>query len=463
MNEARGDLNAALGPLRDRMRGPVYLPGMDEYDEERTGFQRVAAHRPAMIVGAGHEQDVRTAVRFAAAHGTKVAVQASGHGLGRPLDGGVLITTRRMSGVAVDARRRTAWVEAGATWQRVIDAAAPHGLAPLSGSSPGVGAVSYTLGGGVGLLARRHGFAADHVRRLDLVTADGRHHRVTPDDEPDLFWALRGGGGNFGVVTRMEIDLVPVNRIYGGGLYFDVRQVPEVLDGWRRWTATVPEEMTSAVAVLPFPDLPMVPESLRGRHVAQVQISWLGSVEQGRLVVEPLRGLGGLLRETLREIPYTESGTVFDEPDRPHAYRSRNALLRDLEPDALSALTKLAGPSAPVMCVVGLRHLGGALAEPPLVASAVSHREAAYSLNVLSPVEPGQEELVRAVQRDAVTPFAGRALGRSLNFSYGSMEEDQVRSAFSPESYRRLTKTRAVYDPQSMFHSNHVIPPATRT
>ncbi|GGV38381.1 hypothetical protein GCM10010182_73320 [Actinomadura cremea] len=155
-----------------------------------------------------------------------------------------------MSGVRVDPRARVAWVEA----------AAPHGLAPLSGGFPGVGAVSYTLGGGVGLLARRYGFAADHVRRFDLVTLDARLRRVTADSDPDLFWALRGGGGNFGVVTGMEVDLFPVARVYGGNLSFDVGLVPGVLEAWRGWTGTVPEEMTSAVTILTYPDLPMLPE-----------------------------------------------------------------------------------------------------------------------------------------------------------------------------------------------------------
>src|SRR5262249_53301395 len=146
---------------------------------------------------------------------------------------GVLINTRRMSGVRVDPEARTAWVEAGATWRQVVEAAAPYGLAPLSGSFPGVGAVSYTLGGGVGLMARRHGFAADHVRRFEVVTADGRLREVTAESEPDLFWALRGGGGGFGVVTGMEVDLLPVSTIFGGGLYFDVAEVPDVLEAWR--------------------------------------------------------------------------------------------------------------------------------------------------------------------------------------------------------------------------------------
>ncbi|MDF5758979.1 FAD-binding oxidoreductase [Spongiactinospora sp. TRM90649] len=433
--------------------GPVYTPESVEYDEQRGGYQRVTAHRPALVVAATGAEDVRAAVEHAAREGLRVAVQAGGHGLGEPLEGGVLISTRRMSGVRVDPVAGTAWVEAGASWGRVIEAAAPHGLAPLSGSSPGVGAVPYTLGGGVGLMARRYGFAADHVRRLTVVTADGRIRDVTPDTEPGLFWALRGGGGAFGVVTGMEIGLVPVERLYGGGLYFDVERVPGVLTAWHRWTATVPEETTSAVALLPMPDLPMIPEPLRGRYVAQIQIAHLGAEEEGRRLTEPLRALGPALRDTLRELPYTESATIFDEPDHPHAYLSRNRLLRDLDPDTLATLLATTGPSAPVMTVVQFRHLGGALARPPRVPNAIGHRGAArYSLNVLSPVEPGGEESARAAHRAAVAPFEREAVGTLLNFSYGPLDKDTVRSAFEPGDHERLARLKARLDPRDLLH-----------
>jgi hypothetical protein len=448
-----------MDALVGRTHGPVYAPGSEEYDEERTGFQRLTAHRPAAIVRATGEHDVRASIEFAATHGQRVAVQASGHGLSSAMHGGVLISTRGMSGVRVDPQERTAWVEAGASWQRVIEAAAPHGLAPLSGSAPGVGAVSYTLGGGVGLLARRYGFAADHVRRIDLVTADGRLHQVTPTDEAELFWGLRGGGGNFGVVTGMEIDLVPVTRIYGGGLYFDVEQVPEILETWQRWTATVPDEMTSAVAMLPFPDLPMVPESLRRRHIAQIQISYVGSTQEGQNLVGPLRALGPRLRDTLREVPYTESSTVFEEPDQPHAYQSANLLLRELDPRTLASLPELTSPSAPVMCVAGLRHLGGALARPPKIPNAVGHRDATYSLNLLSPVQPGEEDAVRALHREALKPWSEHAIGRFLNFTYGPLDDEQVGAAYTPDDYRRLTELKATHDQHTLFHCNHAIPP----
>ncbi len=174
-------------------------------------------------------------MHYAVDHDLKIAVQGSGHGLTQGIDGGVLIATRRFNGVRVDASAKTAWIEAGATWQDVLTATAPYGLAPLSGSFPGVGAVAYTLGGGLGLMARKFGYAADHVHRIEVVTPDGV--RRNAQDDPDLFWALRGGGGNFGVVTGLEIDLFDVPTLYGGSLYYDLAEHPHALESWREWTA----------------------------------------------------------------------------------------------------------------------------------------------------------------------------------------------------------------------------------
>lgn len=377
------------------------------------------------------------------------------------MHGGVLINTRRMCGVEVDSQAKTAWVEAGASWQHVIDLATPHGLAPLSGSLPGVGAVSYTLGGGIGLLARRYGFAADHVHRLEVVTPDGGFRRVTATDEPDLFWALRGGGGNFGVVTGMEIALMPVARLYGGCLFFDLAQVPEVLNAWREWTTTVPEEMTSAVSVVPFPDLPIIPEPIRGRHVAQLQISYVGPAEQGRQLVDPVRALGPVLQDTLRALPYSESGAVFDEPDQPSGYRGTSLLLDDLDPQELTTLVEQVGPSAPNCCVVGLRHLGGALSRPPRTPNAIGHRDAAYSLGILSLTEPGNENRAHLPQQELLASFSPHVLGPSLNFSFGPLDQQQVRAAFDPADYQRLARLKAEHDPHGLLHANHPIPPTT--
>ena len=449
--------SALVRALSDQVSGPVTTPGSDRYDSERAGLQRLGRHRPSLVVGATGTGDVRAAVTAAADHDLPIAVQASGHGTGLPLDGGVLVTTGRMAGVRVDPDRRTAWVEAGAPWGDVVRAAAEHGLAPLSGSAPGVGAVPYTLGGGVGLMARRYGYAADHVRRLELVTVDGRVRRVDAEHDPDLFWALRGGGGSFGVVTGMEIGLVPVSRIYGGGLFFDAGS--DILHAWHEWTGNAPEDLTSGMTVLVLPDVPGVPEALRGRHIAQVAAVWTGPLDQGPDVVAPLREAAPVLMDTLRELPYAESATVYSEPDSPHGYRSRNMLLSGLDPAAATDLLGRTGPSQPFMTVVGLRHLGGALAREPESANAVGHRGAAYSLNVLTVAEDADTGEMAALRSDAASLFADHTLGRSLNFSFGPLAPEEVREAFAPADFARLARVRADVDPGGLVRANHPIPP----
>ncbi|WP_350280072.1 FAD-binding oxidoreductase [Kribbella sp. HUAS MG21] len=407
------------------------------YDDARHGFQRRVEHRPAVIFQVTDATEIEEAVRYAIDQDLRVAVQAAGHGLIEGLDGGVLIATRGFNGVTVDADRKTAWIEAGATWRDVLDATAPYGLAPLSGSSPGVGAISYTLGGGLGLMARRFGYAADHVRRIELVTADGVRRNAEEDTE--LFWALRGGGGNFGVVTGMEIELFDVPTIYGGSLYFDLAEHPEVPDVWQAWTRTVPEEVTSAIAMLPMPDIPQVPAPLRGKYIGQVQLAVLG--DDGVDLVKPLREIGEPALDTVGELPYVDSGQIFAEPDRPDSYSSSNLLLRDL--DQL--------PQPGEMCVLGIRHLGGALARRPEVPNAVGHRDAAYSLTVLT---PGSAD-TRQLRRKILDPWRPSAVGRFLNFSFEKLSAQELAEAYDPGDHARLTELRRRYDPAARLHANH--------
>lgn len=454
----RSDISA----LDDRVRGPVLAPENDGYDAERAGFQTAAKHLPDVVVGATGAEDVRTAVEFASENGLPVAVQGTGHALlSVAAEGGVLITTRRMSGVRVDTETPAAWIEAGVKWEQVIEEAAPHGLAPLSGSAPFVGAVSYTLGGGLSLLARQYGYAADHVRSIDVVTADAELRHVTAESDPELFWALRGGRDNFGVVTSMEVDLFPVKRIYGGALVFDGELAADVLHTWKQWTEAVPEEMTSSVSLMPFPDIPDVPEPLRGRYVAQVQIAYSGDADAGEQLVEPLRAVGPRLIDTLQDISYAESGSIYNEPAEPHAYDADNAMLDDLDATMIQTVLELAGPEAPVMCIVGIRHFGGALSRPPATANAVGHRGARYNLGILSPLDGYEASVVRVLHQRVIEAVAPHSSGRCLNFIYGPTTTEQVRTAYDPDDYQRLAELKAVYDPTNIFRLNHNIPPAT--
>jgi FAD/FMN-containing dehydrogenase len=452
----------AVEALAKQVRGPVLTPGDEHYDAERAGNQTARSHRPAVLVGASGPADVQQAVLFARRHGLAVAVQGTGHALAAvAAEGGVLINTSRMTGVRVDTEARTAWVAAGVAWDQVIHEAAPAGLAPLAGSAPGVGVVSYTLGGGLGLLSRRYGYAADHVRSIDVVTADGRLRQVTATSDPDLFWALRGGRDNFGVVTGLEIDLMPVPSLYGGGLFFDYSSAREVFDTYVQWSAGMPEEMTSSLAVISFPDAPVLPPPLRGRHVVHVRIAYSADdLGAGKDLVAPLRALGPF-NDTVRELPYSEMGTIHNDPPVPGTFESATTLLGELDTDAVAALLDRVGPHAPVPHVVELRHLGGRLARPADVANAVGNRDAHYLLNVVSRLEradigdirPAHEQLV-----EALAPWSTG--GRALTFLNGQRDTEYVRSAYDPEDYRRLTEIKAAYDPENLFRLNHNIPPA---
>jgi hypothetical protein len=399
----------------ENVTGRVFRPGDTGFDGELAGYQVAHPHRPDLVVGVTSADDVRAAVRYAADQGLPLAVETSGHGRGVPLTGGVLISTRRMDGVRIDPVSRVARVEAGTRWARVVAAAAEHGLAPPSGSSPEAGVVGYTLGGGIGVLARQLGWASDRVRSIDLVTPAGPRH-VTADSEPELFRVLRGAGLGLGVVTAMEIELAPVSRFYGGALSVAGEHVHALLAAYREWTADLPDELSSSIGALPYPDLPMVPEHLRGRYVAQVRIAYTGSAADGERLVAPLRAAVPTTG-TLGELPYTQAAAIFNEPDQPHPYTGTNALLRELDPAVLDAALDITGPEAPVMCVLSLRHLGGALARPPAVPDAVAHRDAPHLLQVLSLVDgtdvPGR------LHRDLMDAVAPWAAGVTPNFRFG--------------------------------------------
>ncbi|MGW0811223.1 FAD-binding oxidoreductase [Nonomuraea sp. NPDC002799] len=448
--------------LAEQVMGPVLAPRDEAYDEERAGYQTARRHRPDLVVGAAGPADVQAAVTYAGGRGLPVAVQGTGHASAAvAAEGGVLITTARMSAVRVDAGARTAWVAAGTRWDQVIHEAAPAGLAPLSGSAPLVGAVSYTLGGGLALLSRSFGYAADHVRGLDVVTADGRLRHVTQDVEPDLFWALRGGRDNFGVVTGMEIDLMPVTTLYGGALVFPGEKAADVFGTYLQWAATVPDAMNSSVALISLPDVPVIPEPLRGRHTVHVRIACAaGDPGAGERLVAPLRAIGPMI-DTLGELAYAEAGSIYNDPVAPGAFEAGTAMLGELDATAVGAILDLAGPHAPVPHIVELRHLGGRLAHPPAVDNAVGNRNARYLFNVVSRLERADIAEIRPAHArvlQAVAPWSTG--GRFLNFMNGENGAAEVRSAYDAADYRRLTGLKAVYDPENVFRLNHNIPPA---
>ncbi|MGW0885968.1 FAD-binding oxidoreductase [Streptomyces sp. NPDC002671] len=423
-------------------------PGDSAYEDELAGYQLGFTQRPDVIVAARSAAEVAAAVRYAAAADLPVRVQATGHGLPGAAEGGMLVTTRRLDGITVDPEARTVRVQAGVRWGQVAAAAEPYGLAPLNGSAPSVGAVSYTLGGGLGILGREFGYAADHVRWLEIVTADGALRRVTRESDPELYWALLGAGQNFGIVTELEIDLVPVRTLYGGSLAFDGRVVDPaaVLRAYEAWTRTVPDGLTSSFAAVPYPDRPALPPHLRGRYVVSIRVAYTGT--DGEELVAPLRELGPVLTDSLRELPYAESHTIHSDPDFPHAYYGDSAVLRELDLERAAELLKLTGPEAGQMCVVQVNHLGGALGRP--APNAVPFREGRFLLRLLG---VGEREQARTLLDPAFALLADDTLGRSLNFAFGA--GDRSAGLYDLETRKRLAGLKEQYDPANLFRGNY--------
>ncbi|MBM0202337.1 FAD-binding oxidoreductase [Micromonospora sp. STR1s_5] len=451
----------AAARLTAQTVGPVLLPGNEGYDVECASYNLAIPQQPALVVGAANGTDVQIAVRFAAEQGLPVAVLATGHSA-LPSAGALLITTRRMDAVVIDVEARTARIEAGVRWQQVVDAAAEHGLAPLNGAAPTVGAVSYTLGGGLSPIGRTFGFAADHVHLIELVTADGELRTVTATNEPELFWALRGGKGNFGVVTAMEFALFPVSQIYGGGLFFPGERAAEVLKAWGRWTAGVPDELTSSAALLQLPQIPEVPEPLRGRLVAHIRIAYVGAAEDGERLIAPLRAIAPTLIDSVTEMPYRAVGSIHADPPTPIPFVDRSALLREFTPELVDTIIAQAGPgTGSPLTVLEIRHLGGALDRRPEATNAIDLRDAAFTFYTVAIGGPDQAEAFRGYLTrlfQAIQPWStGWRFVNLLGVSDATAEG--VAAAYPPATYERLVAVKRSYDPTNIFRVNHNITP----
>jgi FAD/FMN-containing dehydrogenase len=453
-----------LGSLRSRLQGAVYLPGDPDYDGARAAWNLRVNQRPAIIAAAEDSADVEEAVRFARQHGLGVAVMATGHGVIRPADGCLLIVTSKMNGALVEAKSRIAWVEAGAKWGTVLEKAQDEGLAPLLGSSPDVGAVAYTLGGGMGWLARKYGLAADSVRFFDLITADGQRVRASRTENADLFWGLRGGGGSLGIVTGMGIDLYPVTTVYAGNLLYPPQQAGEVFRRYRDWAASAPDELTSSIVIMNYPPFEMVPEPLRGRTFVQVRGCCCGPVEQGEELLRFWRDWQTPLFDDFRARSFREAAQISNDPVDPVPGMSTGAWLRELSDDAIDTLIRYGipeGERSPLV-VVEVRHAGGAMARVDAQESACSSHQEEHILQIVAmapapEAEEGIRQTINRLRRDLQPALTG---GVYLNFLEGNEAQERVRDGYAPESYRRLAELKARYDPDNLFRYGRNFAPA---
>jgi FAD/FMN-containing dehydrogenase len=455
--------DSSLQALRAAITGQVFAPGEAGYDQAREAWNLAVDRRPAVVVAAESAADVAEAVRYARSHEMRIAPQGTGHGAGplEPLDGAMLLRTTRMRKVRIDPAARTARAEAGAVWQDVIDPAAEHGLAGLAGSSAGVGVAGYTLGGGLGWLARRYGLAASSVTAAELVTPDGQLVRADASREPDLLWAVRGGGGSVGVLTALEMRLYPVRELYAGDLFFPIARTAEVLSAWHAWTATIPDEVTSMTHVLRFPPLPQLPEELRGQTFAVLEAAYLGDAASGAELIEPLRSLGPE-RDTFATIPASALGQLNMDPDQPAPLRGDGTLLADLPAGAIDALVAVAGPDVDTpLASIEVRHLGGALARPAADGGAQPAIEANYM--IFSAGFAPTADVAAAVGQHTQAVKDALATWHARYDYYNFAETPAGASAvLPPASYERLEKIKTSYDPDQMIISAHPVWPNKR-
>lgn len=446
----------ALANLRMRMSGHVASPTDPLYHELRLAWNRSFEHMPALTVVPRSTADVAEAVRFAMTRGMKVGVQATGHGVARTADGAMLVLTNELDDVTVDGDAWTATIGAGARWEKVLGPAGAVGLAPLLGSTPDVSATGYTLGGGIGWLARMFGLAADHVRMIEIVTADGQIKRASPDSEPDLFWALRGGGaGSMGVVTSLEVDLFPVSSVYAGNLLYPASLAREVAVRYRDWLSTVPDALTSSITFMNFPLVDGVPEVIRGKSFAIVRGAFVGSDKDGEALLRQFRDWRTPELDMWGRIPFTEIATVSNDPVDPTPGMATTEWFATLPDEVIDivveALFEHDGPSP--LTLAEFRHAGGAVSRLPEHPNAYRGRSYQHLLELVggTPTKRSHADLRTFVDEVKSKLARYRADGVYLNFLAGDEKVARTREAFDADTWERMRAIKATVDPSNMF------------
>ena len=456
-------LTTTKSPLDDlAIAGRIVYPHEPDWEAAHQAFNVRVDQRPEAMVFPADEADVVAIVNHAREHGLRIAPQATAHNaapLG-DLEGTIVVQTSALQSVSIDPIARQVRVGSGVKWEKVAPQLSDYGLAGLHGSSPDVGIAGYSLGGGIGWLARKYGMQTNSVTALEVVTADGEFRRVTATDEPDLFWALRGGNGNYGVVTAIEFAVYPVEELYAGALFFPYERASEVLHTWRELLPTFPDELMTWANLLHFPPLPELPEQFRGGSFAVVMGAFLGEEPEGRDLLRRLRDLGPAI-DTFAMVPPIELGELAMDPPDPLPITSGHALLEELPASLIDELLAIAGPdsdSGTSLTMFQLRHMGGALARKGPDAGARATLAGEVNLFTLAVVED-----------DAAADAADRRIGRLVAAAephsaghYPNFVEEpaDARAFFDADTWERLREVKALYDRQDLFRGNHHIPPA---
>jgi hypothetical protein len=443
------------------IRGRIATPSDSDWDEARQAWNLAADQQPSAVALVESADDVSKVIRFASDNGLKVTGQGTGHGavsLGS-LDDTILIKTQRMRGVVIEGDKARA--EAGALAEDVANAAIGQGMCSMPGTSPNVGVAGYTLGGGLSWFGRKYGWACNRVTAIELVSADGEPRTVDAASDPDLFWALRGGGGGYAIVTALHVELLPIAEAYAGALLFPAELTHDALHAYRDWAASAPEEVGSMVRMMNLPPIPDVPEVIRGKKFLQIAATVIGSREEGESAIAPLREIGEPLMDTFDQIPVTGLTRIAMDPEPPVPGLGHHGLVAELPDEAIHAFHESAGPeSDSPLLLAELRQLGGALAQPAKNGGALDKLDAEFVMlgigmlmdsALRDPIESQLDKLA-----DAMKPWA--AEGGYFNYAERPADIDAILPQATCE---RLAHVKRSWDPDNLIRANHSVALAT--
>ena len=449
----------SISQLRAAIKGQVIVPGDAGYDAARTVFLGGIDRRPAVIVRAANAADVSYLVSLARETGQELAVRSGGHSYaGHSVsDGGIVLDLSEMQALQIVPEQRTAWVETGLTAAAVTMAAASHGLAIGFGDTGSVGVGGITLGGGVGYLVRKYGLTIDSLLAAEIVTADGQLRRVDAANHPDLFWAIRGGGGNFGVATRFKFQLQPVDTIVGGMLFLPA--TPDTIAGFIAAAEAAPDELSTIANVMAAPPMPFVPAEYHGQLIIMAILAYAGEIEAGQRAIAPFRSLATPIADMVKPMRYPEIYPPDDENYHPIA-TSRTLFIDHIDHAVADTILDYLQASTASMAVAQLRVLGGALARVPVEATAFAHRGRRIMVNLAALYQHADD---KAVHETWVTRFVA-ALRQGEAAAYvnflGDEGEARIHEAYPQATWDRLAAIKRRYDPTNLFRLNQNIPPA---
>jgi hypothetical protein len=455
MTTVSGAAQSAAAELGSHLRGRVTGPDSPDWDMARIPWNRRVDQRPLVVAEADGPDDIAATVAYAARHGFQVTVQTSGHGAGANMENAILLRTNGLREISIDPERQRARVGAGVSAGELMTALSPHGLALSTGTCSDVGVTGYVMFGGAGVLGRALGFAAGQVLCADVIAADGSRIRADADADEDLFWALRGAGGGFALVTHLDMALAPVPALFGGQLIWPAAAAAEVFDAWASWASGLTRDTTSFCCVLQMPPAPELPEVLRGRPVVMVTVCHAGAADQAMSLVKPIASVGTPLVNSLRPLSVADVGTLFGPPVPPAPLRIGSRLLTDLPGAAVREFVAKTGPaSGSPLRMAQIRHLGGAFAQParqPGGPGAIGRTDAQFLIELVA-IAPSQE--ADAAARDfedsvfaALSPWA---TGTTLP-SFADPGTDPASRVFSPATRQRLAEVKQRYDPAHLF------------